>query len=156
MRCGPGAVFALTLVVLSQAVHARKSAGAPRLPDLLQQSGLKYQQVGDGIWLLGFGVGPDKTVRVFVTESGGLALIGTTLKRDGDADVTRDELLAINRLNAEVDRVKIGLDDKMNLFVRVDLTLRTLDAEDLKVNVSQVAAAADKAATALAPRFVLR
>ncbi len=156
-------VFAVVFVLASGPV-ARAQAPASsvpasrdvdRLATLLEHTGLKYQKAGDGVWLLDFAA-ENKVVRVLVAASGGLAVFATTLKGAPGVDVTKDDLLAINKLNAEVDRVKIGLDDDRDLFLRVDLTLRTLDAEDLKVNASQVAAAAQKAAAALAPRFALR
>jgi len=129
---------------------------AARLAGLLEASGFKYQKAGDGVWLLDFAASNGKAIRVLVATSGGLVVFGTTVKAATKDAVTRDDLRAINRLNAEVDRVKVGLDDDNDLFLRVDLTLRTLDADDLKVNASQVAATAEKAAAALAPRFALR
>jgi len=48
------------------------------------------------------------------------------------------------KFNHRVDRVKIGLDDDGDTFVRVDLSLRVLDAQEFKLNVEQVAAGADE------------
>ncbi len=50
------------------------------------------------------------------------------------------------KFNHHVDRVKIGLDDDGDTFVRVDLSLRLLDAQEFKLNVEQVAAGADELA----------
>jgi hypothetical protein len=142
--------------VRAQAPQTPAPTDAERLAALLDKSGFKYQKAGDGVWLLDFASSSGHAVRVLVATSDGLVVFGTTLKATTKTDITRDELLQINKLNAEVDRVKIGLDDDQDLFLRADVTLRTLDPDDLKVNASQVAAAAEKAAAALAPRFALR
>ncbi|MGE5243424.1 MAG: hypothetical protein ACM3SQ_04270 [Betaproteobacteria bacterium] len=149
--------LALTVQVgRAQAPNAPAPGDAGRLAALLERSGLKYQKAGEGVWLLDFAAAEGKVIRVLVASSGGLAVFATTLKGASAAELTRDDLLAINKLNAEIDRVKVGVDDQRDLFLRVDLTLRTLDVEDLKTNASQVAAAAQKAAATLAPRFALR
>lgn len=154
-------ILAIALVLAVQAGRAQApAASAPpdagHLAALLERSGLKYQKAGDGVWLLDFAAAQGEVVRVLVASSGGLAVFATTLKGAPGADLTKEDLLAVNRLNAQIDRVKIGIDDDRDLFLRLDLTLRTLDVEELKVNASQVAAAAQRAAATLAPRFVLR
>jgi hypothetical protein len=55
------------------------------------------------------------------------------------------------RLNAEIDYVKVGMDDDGDAFVRIDLNARGLDQQEMKDNIEQLAAAADVVYAAIKP-----
>ena len=55
------------------------------------------------------------------------------------------------RLNEDLDRVKIGIDQSGDVFVRIDLSVRTVDAQELKENIKQLAAATDEVFAAIKP-----
>jgi hypothetical protein len=50
-----------------------------------------------------------------------------------------------------MDRVKISIDKDGDLNVRVDLSIRRLDVEELKTNIEQLSAAADELYSAIKP-----
>ena len=55
------------------------------------------------------------------------------------------------KLNGELDRVKIGIDGEGDTFVRIDLSVRRMDEEEMKENIEQVAAATDVVYAAIKP-----
>jgi len=55
------------------------------------------------------------------------------------------------RLNDDFDYVKLCIDDDSSLLVRSDLPLRTLDLQEFKDVVEQVAAAADQVYATVRP-----
>ena len=57
-------------------------------------------------------------------------------------------------LNEQLDRVKIGLDKEGDVFVRIDLSIRILDKQELKENLDQAAAAANDVFAALKPFLI--
>jgi hypothetical protein len=65
------------------------------------------------------------------------------------AEKQADKLTALQmrqllKLTMALDKVKIGLDDDDNLMVRIDLSTRTMDAEELSAALDQLGAAADE------------
>lgn len=120
------------------------SQAATPLAALLRECRFEYSEAGPGTYTL---IVPGKQVprhKLFVASYEGLVLIGTVVARKADIPRVPDLATRLLRCNHDFDRVKVALDNDGDLVVRVDLTLRLLDAADLRANVDQVAASADE------------
>ena len=63
--------------------------------------------------------------------------------------VTPEMMFKLLRIVHDIDRVKIGLDDDEDLFLRAEVSARCFDVEDFKSNMEQVSAGADKVHAAI-------
>ncbi|HEU4834527.1 MAG TPA: YbjN domain-containing protein [Pyrinomonadaceae bacterium] len=111
---------------------------------VLSASGLKYTTPGAGVWIIRQrGENLKFFQLVLYTEGGSLfteviVARGKSLRVDGAK-------AAIPRLAKELDPVKVGFDKDDDLFVRNEVPLKSLNIEELKINLDKVAKAADKA-----------
>jgi len=137
--------FSLLCLPLTQdRVLSQSKAPASRLPQLLEQSGYNYSKVSDNVWVIPFNGKILKDFNVIITPQEGLAVIFVIVAQQKELKVTPELMRALLRMNADFDRVKVGIDKDGDLFVRVDASERVLDVEELKTNIEQVAAAADE------------
>ncbi len=95
---------------------------------------------------------PDFNVVVFTAED--LAIFVVFVAEQKQLKVTPELMKSLLQMNADVDRVKIGIDKEGSLFVRVDASIRVMDVDELKANVEQVAAATDEVAKAAKPYII--
>jgi len=148
----PRAVLAFGLCLLvSLAGHARADeTAAPesspaKITRLLEASGYNYKKApkSDSVWSVDYTGKSLPSYKVVIAVQGNLLVIFVTVARKRHLPMTNDFMLKLLRFNHSLDRVKVGIDDDGDLAVRTDLSVRTLDSEELKLNVDQVAASAD-------------
>ena len=149
---------AVLLAALTIPLEARSQGGARppaetaiRMAQLLEASKYTYRKTGDLVWAIGFKGKTLSDIQVVVTAQANLAVFVTILARKAEMSATPEMMQRMLKLNSEMDRVKIGLDDDGDLFVRSDVSMRLLDVEELKAQIEQVAAAADETYAALRP-----
>jgi hypothetical protein len=57
-------------------------------------------------------------------------------------------------LNDDFDRVKVGIDGDGDLFNRIDLSLRVVDAQELKTNLEHISGSVDQTYAAIKPYLI--
>ncbi len=135
-------------------VYGQAGPPAPNMARLLEQSGYTYSKVeGMDAWSVRLhGQSPaDAQVEVIITHTDDAAVIFALVAEKKQFRTTPELMSTLLVMNDKIDRVKIGLDKDGSLVTRIDTSLRLLDAEELKGNVSQVAAAANEVWQALKP-----
>jgi hypothetical protein len=151
-RVAAAAVFAMLLLLPVRPVIADTAdAGAAKMWQLLKDSGYDYVRKTDSVWYVeehGQKLGDYKIIGACSDDLLVIFVIVAEKARLGDMQQISYK---IARLNHEMDKVKIGIDDDGDAFVRADLTLRILDVRELKDQVTQLAAAADEAYGDLQP-----
>jgi hypothetical protein len=118
---------------------------------LLDQSGYSYTKAADGIWAIGFKGKALPEFSVVATTHQDIAVLFVILAKKSGFKAAPDLMQKLLKMNADLDRVKIGIDGEGDAFVRVDLSIRRLDLQELKTNIEQVAAAADVVYGAIKP-----
>jgi hypothetical protein len=122
-----------------------------KVEGLLKQLGQGYERKSDTIFVVpmtGKNLGDFKVV---LATGDGLEVIFVVLAKQARIPDNIDLAKKMLRLNHEFDWVKVEIDDDGDADVRGDVSLRTLDAVELKKNVAQVAAAADEAYGVMLP-----
>lgn len=107
-----------------------------------KETGYHFRKINDRTWKFLFSGERFKTIDVLVVWQGALLVLGVVLdpRYVGESARLTQELLVLNN---NLDRVKIGMNQEGMLFVRVDISVRTLDQREFKDNLDQIAAAAD-------------
>jgi hypothetical protein len=121
----------------------------PSLEGLLKACGVDYSARGANMFLVTVAGHQRPQHKIFVAAFEGLVLVGTVVASKPDFTKQPEVLLQLLHFNHEFDRVKVAIDDDGDLVVRTDLTLRTLDAPELRNAIDQVGASADEILAAL-------
>src|SRR5215510_5064658 len=144
-------VLLLCLQALPQPANAQEKSSPTRISQLLEESGYPYTKAAENVWAIPFeGKALSKFKVVASTEQNILVLFAVVAEKKR-LRVIPEMMQKLLRLNTELDRVKIGIDDQGDAIVRVDLSIRVLDSQELKANIEQVAAAADEVFAAIKP-----
>ncbi|HJX84833.1 MAG TPA: YbjN domain-containing protein [Candidatus Angelobacter sp.] len=77
-------------------------------------------------------------------DESGLVGIGTVVQSKAKLNLSADLLLKLMRLNDELDFVKVGIDRDGDLFVRTELRMASLTAEDFSATVKSVVQASTR------------
>ncbi len=144
----------LCLQLAAQPAKAQDKISA-KVASLLESSGYPYTKAADSVWAVPF---EGKALSKFnvvasvvaLTEQDILVLF-VIVAEAKNLKVTPELMRIMLKLNGDLDRVKIGFDKDGDVFVRIDLSIRVLDSQELKGNIEQVAAAADEVYTAIKP-----
>lgn len=140
----------LSLQLAAQQATAQDKVSA-KIASLLESSGYSYTKAADSVWAIPFeGKALSKFDVVASTEQDMLVLFVIVAKAKS-LRVTPELMRSMLKLNGDLDRVKIGIDKDGDAFVRIDLSVRTLDTQEFKSNIEQVAAGADEVYTAIRP-----
>lgn len=141
--------------VAKAAAQQDSSAGNARVDQLLSQSGYEIKRPTANVWLIPFKGDSLKEFTVILSTStnGNLLVIFVVVAEKKNINASPELWLRMLWFNDELDRVKVGIDGDSDAFVRIDLGTRTLDLEELKVNIKQVAAAADDVHAAMEPHL---
>lgn len=128
-----------------QAVKTNRS----RVVQLLEESGYNYSKSSDDVWVIPYNGNNLKEFNVVTVLEQHLIVLVVIVAEKPQVKLSQEMMARALRLNEEFDRVKIGISESGNLFVRTDLSLRILDGRELKENIEQIAAAADESWQAL-------
>jgi len=135
----------------AQEASADTKASAGKTLKLLSASGYQFKQFNPVVWGIEFTGKNMGGFRVIVTAQEKLVVIFATIAKKDQIPLTPPALQALLHCNHSFDRVKVGLDDDGDAFVRLDVSARVLDDEEFKTNVEQLAAAVDEAYQQIKP-----
>ena len=144
-------VLLLCLQAFPQPANAQDKSSPTRISQLLEESGYPYTKAADSVWTIPFEGKALFKFNVVVSTQQNILVLFAIVAEKKKLRVTPEMMQRLLRLNSELDRVKIGIDDQGDAFVRVDLSIRVLDSQELKANIEQVAAAADEVFAAIKP-----
>ena len=110
---------------------------------LLEETGYSYSKAADTVWSIQFEGKSLPNFNVIASAPKDVLVLFTVVAKKDTLKLTPDAMQKLLQLNSRLDRVKIGIDEDGDLFVRTDLSVRVLDAREMKENIEQVAAATD-------------
>jgi len=119
--------------------------------ELLPKSGYQFKQYSPVVWGIDFEGKAIGTVRVIMVAQENIVVIFAIIAKKDEIPLTAELMQTMLRCNHKFDRVKVGLDDDGDAFVRTDTSSRVLDGEEFKAIVEQVAAAANEAYELIKP-----
>jgi len=142
-RLTVGSLLFIALILGMQvSVTGQENDGA-KVARLLNESGVKMTKIDTDTWTIPFEGKSMKDISVMLGIGDGTLVTFALIPESKNVKFSPQVLMKLLNLNDEYDGVKIGIDDKGVVFVRIDLTVRTLDKEQLSAGIDQVAAAVD-------------
>jgi len=126
-------------------------ASVAKMLELLPPSGYQFKQYSPVVWGVDFEGKAIGTFRVVMVAQENIVVIFAIIAKKAEIPHTVELLNTMLRCNHKFDRVKVGLDDDGDAFVRTDASSRVLDGEEFKAIVEQVAAAANEAYELIKP-----
>ena len=143
------------LSFIAAPVFADDVANATRLQTLLTQAGYEIHTTSDKtvVWIPFTGKNLAQYKVIAASGDDGLDVIFVVVAGKSQFAMTPDLARMMLRLNHTLDRVKVGIDDDGDAFVRVDSSIRVMDQAEVKSEVDQVAAAADEVYADMKPYF---
>lgn len=81
---------------------------------------------------------------IVIAEEDGAVIVGTVVRQKATLDTSAATLLKLMRLNGSMDYIKLGIDNEGDLFVRVEMRERLVDAIELKAAMLNVISASAK------------
>jgi hypothetical protein len=138
--------FPLVIGVLLAAHSSAFGQEAPsaKVARLLNDTGVKLTKIKENTWTLPFQGESMKDITVFVAVGGDLLVTFALIRESKDVKFPPEVLRELLLLNETYDRVKVGIDKEGIVFVRSDISVRTLDQKDMSASIDQVAAAVDE------------
>ncbi len=125
------------------AVSQTTEASSAKVTQLLHGFGTPFTQKTPSVWYMDYNGKHLKNFRVILAVEGDLLVSFVTVAPKARIQATPDFMHKVMRLNSKFDRVKVGLDSDEDLFVRIDSTVRILDAQEFKLVIDQLASATD-------------
>lgn len=133
----------------AQEPSAATKVSAAKVVQLLTASGYTFKQLTPIVWTIDFTGKSLPNFKVLLSTQDDLLVIFVIAAEKKNIPLNTNFMFKLLRFNHSLDRVKVGLDDDGDLFVRVDLSVRILDVTDLKLNVEQVAASSNEVYAAI-------
>jgi len=115
-----------------------------KIDALLKQTGYSAEKKRDDVWVVHQQGSNLTDFKVVIATGDGLAVTFVTIARKKDVDLNSDFLLKLVKFNGEYDRIKVLIDDDGDIDVRIDSSIRVLDAAELKEEIHQVSTSADE------------
>jgi hypothetical protein len=118
---------------------------AAKIVNLMQADSYNFQTTkSPTVWLIRFAGDHLKDIKVVVTVKDSTMVVFVTVVENQRMPVTTDFMRALLEQNHELDRVKVGYDRDGDLSVRIDSSVRVMDAAELRDIVNQVKNASDE------------
>ncbi len=155
-------VISFALIVLSsltapaQAQQQPKldKASAAKIIQLLEESGHNYGKADENVWTIRYkGEHLSEFGVIVIGHKNLLILVGVVAEKK-DFNATPEVMKKLLSLNEDFDRVKVGIDEEGDLFNRIDMSLRVVDAQELKTNLDTISNAVDQTYAAIKPYLV--
>jgi len=124
-----------------------------RVARVINETGLSFTKASESVWTVPYQGKARKDIIVVASVTGDLITLFSVVAEKKDLKPSPEMLQKLLKFNADFDRVKVGIDKDGDVFVRIDLSIRVLDKDELTVNVDQVAAAADDIFKGLKPHI---
>jgi hypothetical protein len=154
----------LLIALLALSMSSNLYAQSPQKPDaptkstlekiagLLDQSGESYTKVDENTWTIKFKGKALTDFKVLITSTGGILVVLVIVAEKKNLKGNPPEMMyKLLKFEFDADFVKTGLNDRDDLLVSAELTIRTLDLQEFKDIVDQVAAAADQVYATVRP-----
>ena len=141
-------------VLAAPAALAQAQSGVGKIAQLLKASSYDFSQKTDTVWSADFKGKSLSTFRLVVAVQDDVMVTFVTVAEKARIPLSADFMHKLLRYNSTLDRVKIGLDDDGDLFVRCDASVRVLDSKELAAIVDQVSAAADEVYKGIATSLI--
>ncbi len=156
MRLAVAAMLALSVIpsVSAQKPSKETQASVAKMLALLPKSGYQFKQYSPVVWGVDFEGKSIGSLRVIMVAQENIVVIFSIIAKKAEIPMTAEFLETMLRCNHKFDRVKVGLDEDGDAFVRTDTSARVLDGEEFKAIVEQVAAAANEAYDLIKPSLV--
>ena len=138
-------LFASSTTLFGQESHNAKTAR------LLNESKAKFAKVQDGIWTVPFDGKQMKSFDVVIAADKTYLLMWVTVANQKNFRSEPELLKKLLSHNDEFDRVKIGIDKRGDLSVRIDMSMRLVDKQEFVETLNQTAAAADLVYASVVP-----
>ncbi len=140
----PNVVFARTMAPKPSQTGETSTA---KVIQLLQESGYLHRKTGENTWLIERqGKSP-----ILLATGAEFVVLGIVVAVKKNIRASGDLNFKLLKLNHSLDYVKAGFDDDDDLFVRVELRIRTVDLQAFKLMVEDVIDGADKALEVVTP-----
>ena len=110
---------------------------------MLKQTGYAYTTHNATTWSVDLSRTNIGKTRVIVASGSGVLVTFIILAKKAAIQKTPQLMETLLHANHDIDYTKIGLDKDGDLFVRIDIPMRTLDAAELKQVIDQVANASN-------------
>jgi hypothetical protein len=111
---------------------------------MLKQTVYAYTTHNDTTWSIDLDRKNIGKMRVILSSGSDILVTFVIMAKKAGIQKTPQLLDALATANNDYDYAKIGLDKDGDMFVRVDMPLRILDATELKQIIDQVANASDE------------
>jgi hypothetical protein len=128
----------------AQTPSAGAQASAEKVAALLDKSGYSFRKASNNVWVVSFTGKQITDVQVIITTVPDLLLASVIVAKKRQMRPTAEFFYKLLKLAHTYDLIKVGLDTDDDLFVRVEVKLRTMDVDEFKAYVKQTAAAADE------------
>lgn len=119
-------------------------ASAEKAAALLDKSGYPFRKASENLWVVSFNGKQIADIQVIIRTAPDFLFADVTIAKKREMRPTAELFYKALKLAHSYDIVKIGLDNDDDLFVRVELKMRTMDVDEFKSYIKQTAAAADE------------
>src|SRR5258708_18457222 len=155
MRVALAASLALSVVPFASAQKPSKQtqASVAKMLELLPKSGYQFKQYSPVVWGIDFEGKAIGSFRVIMVAQENIVVIFAIIAKKNEIPLTAELLKIMLNCNHKFDRVKVGMDEDGDAFVRTDASSRVLDGEEFKAIIEQVAAAANEAYEVIKPHL---
>jgi len=133
----------LTVALCLGAAARPALAQSVSMETMLGQTGYTYKTHNPTTWSIDLDRTNIGKARVILSTGNDMLVTFIILAKKAAIRKTPQLLEALARANHDYDYTKIGLDKDGDMFVRIDTTLRLLDAAELKYVINQVASASN-------------
>ena len=138
-------LLALALLVAQSAAPLASVVAAPQGEDdtakfarLIGASGYTATRMNESAWFIRQEGKAFQRSPILLGVSEGMVIVGVVLAKKDEMPETAAFYRKLLDLNHTISRAKVGLDNDSDAFVRVELSLRVMDAEELQANIRDV------------------
>jgi Putative bacterial sensory transduction regulator len=148
-RLAAAIVLAAAILIVTTAPAGAQAPPVPgtgnvKVGHLLADSGYNFVKKTDTVWYVEKQGKALKDFKVIIATENDLMVTFVIVAKKSQLQDTDTLFRKLLRFNHDLDRVKIGFDGDGDLFVRADNSVRTMDVQELKEIVEQVAASANE------------
>jgi hypothetical protein len=137
-------VLALLVALCIGALSQPAGAQSMGMDAMLKQTGYTYTTHNATTWSIDLTRKNLGKMKVILSTGSDILVTFVIVAKKAAIQKTPQMMEALLTANHDYDYTKIGLDKDGDMFVRVDMPLRTIDATELKSIVDQVANASDE------------
>ena len=122
-----------------------------KMAQILERSGYAYKKAKDNIWVVTFKGKSLAEINVLVTTVENLIVMGVVIAEKDAMKGSPEMMFKLLHLAHDIDRVKIGLDDDNDLFLRAEVSSKCFELADFKAFMEQISLGADRVHAAIKP-----